>query len=150
MAQCEFNDSGLGCEPTGKNSQLASYTISTSTGSISSSNTQDDVPYLEVASPNGIDMSYDGKFVVINGNSGFQVFNFNGAALPTKLSPLKLSGIQFNQATWDKADHLFALSYKSAKLYVFNVSKADGVVEIGEPVGVSGAYGLTGIIVVPK
>jgi hypothetical protein len=150
MAQCEFNDSGLGCEPTGKNPQLASYTISTSTGSISSSNTQDDVPYLQVASPNGIDMSYDGKFVAIYGDSGFQVFNFNGAALPTKLSSLKLSGTQFNQAVWDKADHLFALSYKSAKLYVFSVSKAEGVVEIGEPIGVSGAYGLTGIIVVPK
>ena len=147
MVQC-LNESDDGCEPTGKNPQLASYTISTSTGSISSSNTQDNIPYLDVASPIGMDMSYDGKFVAINGNSGFQVFNFNGAALPTKLSPLKLSGIQFDQVTWDKAGHFFALSYEAQKLYVFNVSAAHGVVQIGEPTIVHGAYGLTGIIVV--
>jgi hypothetical protein len=86
----------------------------------------------------------------VSGTTGFQVFNFNGAAVPTKLSSLKLSGIQIDQVTWDKAGHLFALSYEKAKLYIFNVSKKDGVVEIGSPISVPGAYGSTGIIVVPK
>jgi hypothetical protein len=149
MGQC-LNNGDESCDPTGKNAQLASYTISTSTGSISSSNTEDNIPYLDVASPNGMDMSYDGKFVAIIGNSGFQVFNFNGAALATKLSPLKLSGVPFDQVAWDKAEHLFALSYKTAKLYIFNVSKEEGVAEIGAPISVSGAYGVTGIIVVPR
>jgi hypothetical protein len=150
MVQCEYNDSDLACEPTGDNPQLASYTIDPVTGGISSTNTEDNVPYLEITYPIGMDMSYDGKFVAIGGYSGFQVFNFNGAALPTQLSPLMRSGVQFDQVTWDKADHLFALSYEAQELYIFNVSKARGVVEIGEPMIIPGAYGLTGIIVVPK
>jgi hypothetical protein len=130
-------------------SQLASYTIDPTTGGISSTNTQDNAPTLEIT-PIGIDMSYDGKFVAIGGGSGIQVFNFNGAAVPTQLSPLKLSEVQIDQVRWDKAGHLFALSYESQELYVFNVSTAHGLFQIGEPISVHGAYGLTGIIVVNK
>lgn len=145
MAQCPLGDDV--CEAP---YQLASYTINTATGGISSSNTEDNIPYVELAEPFGMDMSYDGKFVAVSGTTGFQVFNFNGAAVPTKLYSLKLSGIQIDQVTWDKAGHLFALSYEKAKLYIFNVSKKDGVVEIGSPLSVPGAYGSTGILVVPK
>jgi hypothetical protein len=150
MVQCEYNDSDLACEPTGNNPQLASYTIDPVTGGISSTNTEDNLPYLEITYPIGMDMSYDGKFVAIGGYSGLQVFNFNGAAPPTELAPVKISGVQIDQVTWDKADHLFALSYEAQELYIFNVSAAKGVVEIGEPIIVPKAYGLTGIIVVPK
>jgi hypothetical protein len=150
MVQCEYNDSDLQCESTGGNPQLASYTINTTTGGISSTNTEDNAPFLEITDPIGMDMSYDGKFVAIGGSSGIQVFNFNGAAPPTELAPLMVSGVQFDQVTWDKADHLFALSYEAQELYIFNVSAAKGVLEIGLPIIVPGAYGLTGIIVVPK
>jgi hypothetical protein len=147
MTQC-LNASPEACDPTGAKPQLASYTISTSTGSISSSNTEDNLPYVSTGVA-VLDMSYDGKFVALAG-SGVEIFNFNGAAVPTRLAPLKLSGIPFDQLTWDRANHLFALSYEKAKLYIFNVSKTEGVDEIGAPISVPGAYGLTGIIVVPK
>ena len=96
-----------------------------------------------------LDMSPDGKFVSVGGD-GLEVFNFNGAAVPTKLTGLLLPSTRIDQVAWDKSDHLFALSHESHELYMFNVSKAKGVVEIGSPVSVPGAYGLTGIIVVPK
>jgi hypothetical protein len=146
MGQC-VNNGDEGCEPTGKDPQLASYTISTSTGSISSSNTEDNIPYLDIANPIGMDMSYDGKFVAISGK-GFQVFNFNGAAVATKLTGRLLPGIQIDQITWDKLDHLYALSYEAGKLYVFTVS-AHGATQV-ESIGVSGGYGNVGIVVVPK
>ena len=144
MVQCAIGDDA--CEGS---FQLASYTINPKTGGISSTNTEDNAPWLEITEPIGMDMSYDGKFVAIGGSSGIQVFNFNGAALPTNLDAVA-PGVQFDQVTWDKADHLFALSYEAQELYIFNVSKAKGVVEIGLPMIVPGAYGLTGIIVVPK
>jgi hypothetical protein len=149
MVQCTF-PTDWSCEPTGAHPQLASYTVNTTNGNISSTNTQDDVPYLDVADPTAIDMSPDGKFVAIGGTSGFQVFNFHGAALPTELGPVRISGVRIDQVTWDNAGHLYALSYGAHKLYVFKVSTATGVVQIGEPINIPHAYGLTGIIVVPR
>jgi hypothetical protein len=134
------------CSPYPVNTQLASYTIDTTTGGISSTNTQATAPFTQMRNPSAIDMSPDGKFVAVSG-SGVQVFNFNGAALPTELAPVRISGVSIDRVTWDNADHLYALSYGAHELYVFNVSTARGVVEIGEPIVVPGAYGLTGIIV---
>lgn len=136
------------CDLYPQNLQLASFTIDRKTGDISSTNTEDNAPLTAMTWANSLNMSDDGKFVAIGG-SGVQVFNFNGAALPINLATV-VQGVQFDQVTWDKADHLFALSYEAQELYVFSVSKAKGVVEIGEPMIVPGAYGLTGIIVVPK
>jgi hypothetical protein len=126
---------------------LASYSINSS-GGVESANTQADAPFVQIAQPASIEISPNGKFVAIGGQ-GFQVFNFNGVALPTQLSPLMLQGTRIDQLAWDGAENLFALSYSSGTLYVFSVS-AKGVTQIGEPLAVPGAYGLTGIIVVNK
>lgn len=146
MTQC-LSNGDESCDQTGNNPQLASYTINVTTGAISSTNTEDNIPYLETGVLS-LDMSYDGKFVAVGG-LGIQVLNFNGAAPPSYLATV-VPGVEFDQVTWDKANHLFALSYEAQELYIFNVSKAKGVVKIGLPMIVPGAYGLTGIIVVPK
>jgi hypothetical protein len=140
--------------------QLASYTIDPETGGISTAGTQADLPFVQLSWALALDVSWDGKFVAIGGSqlsadfvagtAGLQVFKFNGAGLPTRLTALLLPGTQIDQVAWDKADHLYALSYETQKLYVFNVSAAHGAVQIGEPTIVHGAFGLTGIIVVPK
>lgn len=140
--------------------QLASYTINPATGGISTTGTQADLPFVQLSWALALDISSDGKFVAIGGSqlngdfvagtAGLQVFNFHGAGLPTRLTGLLLPGTQIDQVAWDKEDHLYALSYETHKLYVFNVSTARGAVQIGEPISIPGAYGLTGIIVVNR
>jgi hypothetical protein len=50
--------------------------------------------------------------------------------------------VQIDQVAWDKADLLFALSYEAHALYIFNVSAAKGVVQIGEPISEPGLSGI--------
>jgi hypothetical protein len=130
-----FSSDGGGQPP------LASYTINPKTGGISSTNGQDTAGVIS------IDMSYDGKFVALGGG-GVRVFNFRGVAPPTILTPLLLPGVQIDQVTWDKADHLYAVSYETQKLCIFNVC-GEGGTEI-ESISIPGVYGNNGIIVVPK
>lgn len=155
-----YNDGGSAPE----NLKLASYTIDPSTGSITSTNTQDDIPFMamQIASPE-MSMSDDGAFVAVGAGGGFntggiQVFKFNGAKPPTALTKLLLPGVEIDQLAWDKQDHLYALSYAynmssspegKAELYVYSVGSTVKQVE-GSPYSVPGAYGVTGMIVASK
>jgi hypothetical protein len=51
---------------------------------------------------------------------------------------------------WDNSSHLYALSYESQKIYVFTVTPTNINEVSGSPYAVGGAYGITGLIVVPK
>lgn len=147
-----YNDDGSAPE----NLKLASYTIDPSTGSITSTNTQDDIPFTDLQAPAyTMSMSKNGSFVAIGNNDGMQVFKFNGAKPPTALTKLLLPGTEIDQLAWDKQDHLYALSYAysmssnpegKAELYVYSVGSTVKQVQ-GSPYSVPGAYGVTGMIV---
>jgi hypothetical protein len=79
-----------------------------------------------------------------------QIFHFNGAAPLTTFSSLLLPTVNIDQVKWDNSSHLYALSYESQKIYVFTVTPTNINEVSGSPYAVGGAYGITGLIVVPK
>jgi len=134
--------------------QLASFTINDSTGAISSTNTWANMPTLQVY-PTALALSWAGNFAAVGGvdtpdMSGLQIFRFNGAAPATAYGGVLLPKVGINQVGWDKSNHLYALSYASGELYVYTVTSTSISEAPGSPYKVSGAYGLKGLIVVPK
>jgi hypothetical protein len=129
--------------------QLASYTIG-STGSISSTNTWKDMPTPAVTNVGTMNMSPSGKLLAVAGNPGLQIFHFNGAAPITKYSALLLPTVEIDRLAWDNTNHLYALSYSAAELYVYTVTPTSIGEVSGSPYKVENAYGVTGLVVVPK
>jgi hypothetical protein len=128
--------------------QLASYTINDTTGGISTTNTWEDMPTSEV-NIGEMNMSTSGKLLAVAG-TGLQIFHFNGAAPITKYSSLLLPAVDIDQLAWDKNNHLYALSYSAEELYVYTVTPTSISEVSGSPYKVKNAYGLNGLIVVPK
>jgi hypothetical protein len=133
----------------GNNVQLASYTIDNATGSITSSNTYANMPPVEM-SANLLSISISGKFLAVGQGPGLQLFHFNGAAPITTYSSLLLPTINIDQLAWDNDNHLYALSYESNELYVFTVTPTTISQATGSPYSIPNAYGIKGLIVVPK
>jgi len=139
----------------GSPNQLASYTINSTTGGIISNNTWADMPSTAVGAeyPNFVttmNMSPSGLLLAVAGHTGLQIFHFNGAAPLTTFSSLLLPTVNIDQVKWDNSSHLYALSYESQKIYVFTVTPTNINEVSGSPYAVGGAYGITGLIVVPK
>jgi hypothetical protein len=136
--------------------QLESYSIDTSTGGISSHNTWDKMPtatvggYLYGESVSTMNMSPSGLLVAVAGHPGLQIFHFNGAEIPTDYSNLLLPSVNLDQLAWDKDNHLYALSYESNQLYVFTVTPTTISEAPGSPYSIQNAYGIQGLVVVPK
>jgi hypothetical protein len=133
--------------------QLASYTTSESTGDLESSNTWADMPTPEVY-PSILKMSPSGKLLAVAGGEyfgrGLQIFHFNGAAPITTYSSLLLPTVNVDQLAWDNSNHLYALSYSSGELYVYTATPTSISEVSGSPYKVENAYGIKGLIVVPK
>lgn len=130
--------------------QLASYTIDDSTGAISSTNTWQDMPTPAVGGIGRMNMSPSGLLLAISGYPGLQFFHFNGAAPITPYSGLLLPNVLVDRLAWDNNNHLYALSYSSEKLYVYTVTPTSISEAAGSPYTVQSAYGIKGLIVVPK
>jgi hypothetical protein len=126
---------------------LGSYTIG-SNGSVKSTNTYLDMPSPEI-SGSLLQMSPSGKLLAVAG-TGLQIFHFNGAAPITKDSALLLPAIDIAQLAWDNDNHLYALSYSSGELYVYTATPTSINEVAGSPYKVKNAYGLDGLVVVPK
>jgi hypothetical protein len=137
--------------------QLASYTINDTTGGIASTNTWENMPtpdvpvslswcILECA----MSMSPSGKVLALAGYPGLQLFHFNGAAPITTYSSLLLPIVNIDQLAWDNDNHLYALSYSSGKLYVYTATPTGISEAAGSPYKIENAYGISGLIVVPK
>jgi hypothetical protein len=139
----------------GPPAQLASFTIG-STGNLTTTNTYQNMPVLwgnpseTVATPSVIASSPAGNLLAVGGTAGIQFFHFNGGAPLTTLSPRLLTNVNFSQFAWDKSNHLYALSYGSNQLYVFNVTTTGYSQVAGSPYTVGKAYGVQGLIVVSK
>ncbi|HVI06838.1 MAG TPA: hypothetical protein VND65_00945 [Candidatus Binatia bacterium] len=124
------------CGPT----QLASYTAN-SEGTLTTTNTSQNMPVLGVGSPNSIAISSSGTLLAVGGTSGLQVFHFNGANPITKFTgPLVSDNI--SQVAWDSTGHLYAISQSTGKLYAFTVTSTTARPAPGSPHTVAGPMNL--------
>jgi len=130
--------------------QLASYTINSKTGAISTTNTWENMPTLELSTVTAMNMSPSGALLAVAGSPGLEIFHFNGAAAPTTDGGVLLPSVDIDQLAWDGSNHLYALSYSSSELYVYTVTPTSISEAAGSPYKVNQAYGIRGLIVVPK
>lgn len=126
-------------QPTSLPLRLASFSIQ-SDGSLTSSNTNDDMPTVSRA-PGVVSVSPDGTLVAIDQPGGFQLFHFNGAAPLTVFTPVIPTTEEIDQFAWDNQGHLFALS-SQGELYVFSISSSGALQAQGSPYSIQGALGL--------
>jgi hypothetical protein len=137
--------------------QLASYTVN-SHGDITSTNTGANMPTPDMF-PGILNMSPSGKLLAVGGDSdnagvngtpygsaGLEVFHFNGAASITPYSAV-LTKAPIDEIHWDNANHLYALSNSTGKLYVFTVTPTSITPASGSPYTIASPNGL---FVVPK
>jgi hypothetical protein len=131
--------------------QLATYT-SQSDGSLTTNSTYANMPATEAGGDcntcyvTDYWMSPSGKFLAVAGTSGLQIFRFNSANPITRFTGL-LTKDSINQLFWDNANHLYAISAKSGKLFVFTVTSQGAVEASGSPHTIASPSSL---IVLPK
>jgi len=135
--------------------QLASYTVA-SNGNVSSTNTWKNMPTPDICLDT-LNMAPSGKFLAAAssvsicdnnsaGNTGLQIFHFNGA---NPLTPLgkAITTAPINSIRWDSNNHLYATSESSNKLYVYTVTSTTITEAPGSPYSISSPSSL---VVVPK
>jgi hypothetical protein len=148
VAVAEMQEQGLPYGPFAS-PQLASYTLDSS-GNLTTTNTYGNMPTTSVY-PGVMNMSPSGKLLAIGSNvdysaccglgawwgtTGLQVFHFNGANPITRYSKT-LTLTPIDSIHWDKANHLYALSYFTGKLYVYTVTPTSITPVSGSPYVIS-------------
>jgi outer membrane protein assembly factor BamB len=123
---------------TGPN-QIGIYTIGAN-GTLSTTSTYGNMLNVP-AGDTGLKMSVSGKVLAGFGATGLEIFHFNGANPVTPFATL-LQNKDIEQVFWDNANHLFAVSQKSGKLYVFTVTPTSFSQAPGSPHSISGAQNL--------
>lgn len=120
--------------------QLATYTIGSS-GALSTTSTHQNMPSTAIEPVAVLAMSPSGKLLAAGGINGLQIFHFNGAS---PMQPYKqlLSGVDIENAYWDNANHLYALSQNRHSLYVFTVTTTAASQAPGSPHNVIGPVSL--------
>jgi len=81
-------------------------------------------------------MSPTGKFLAVGGQSGLQIFHFNGAHPITDYTGL-ITTNQVDQVFWDNNHHLYALSGSAGLLYVFTVTEKSVTQAPGSPYSIT-------------
>ena len=130
---------------TDGNFQLAVYTAG-STGNLSTKSTYANMPTVAVGGVTDYAMSPSGKFLAVGGTAGFQIFHFNGANPITKYTGL-LTGNPIDQIFWDNANHVYAISRRKGKLFVWTVTSTGVTRAPGSPHLIPNVQNL---IVLPK
>jgi hypothetical protein len=132
--------------------QLAVYTADSS-GNLTTNSTYLNMPKTAVVpmtggtySVNDYKTSPSGKLLAVAGPLGLQVFHFNGGNPITPYTKLLTSDYIW-QLFWDNANHLYAISLRPGKLYVFTVTPTGVSQAPGSPHSLPGA---ANIIVLPK
>lgn len=132
--------------------QLAVYTADSS-GNLTTNSRYQNMPKTAVVpasggtySVNDYRMSPSGKLLAVAGPLGLQVFHFNGGNPITHYTGL-LTKDNVNQVFWDNANHLYAISTNSGKLFVFTVTPTSVTQAPGSPHNIPSAGNL---IVLPK
>ena len=125
--------------------QFASYTADAS-GNLTTNSTYKNMPATLVGLVNDYWMSPDGKYLAVGGSKGLQLFHFNGANPLTKFTGL-ITSDSIDQMFWDNANHLYAISRKAGKLFVYTVTSTGVTRAPGSPHAIAGAQN---IVVLPK
>lgn len=129
----------------GRPYQIASCPM-TSTANLTTTSTYANMPKKSVGTINDYRMSPSGKFLAVGGSAGMQICHFNGASPATKYTGV-LTTSPVDQMFWDKAIHLYAISRKGGKLYVFTVTPTGVAQAAGSPHVIKSPQN---IIVLPK
>jgi hypothetical protein len=130
--------------------QMANYTINPSTGAIWSINTCADMVISWNGYPQSLSMSPSGKLVALASHSGLEVFHFNRAEPITRFTGQLQVAFNFDQVAWDHSNHLYALSYDSAQLFVYTITPSSFTEAPGSPYHLPKApYGVKGMVVTP-
>jgi hypothetical protein len=125
--------------------QLASYTAG-ATGNLTTKSTFSNMPTVLVGAVNDYSMSPSGKYLAVGGTAGFQIFHFNGANPITKFTGL-LTGNTIDQIFWANANHVYAISLKAGKLFVWTVTSTGATRAPASPHSIPNVQNL---IVLPK
>jgi hypothetical protein len=125
--------------------QLATYTIGSS-GTLSTASTSQNVPATAIEPVAVLSMAPSGKLLAAGGINGLQIFHFNGAS-PMQAYKQLLSGVDIENAYWDNANQLYALSQNRHSLYVFTVTTTSASQAPGSPYNIPGTQN---IIVQPR
>lgn len=115
--------------------QIASFTADAN-GSLSTTNTREEMPVSSVGEVLTTRMSPSGKLLAVGGSAGLQIFYFNGAQPATRFTGL-IAKVQISQMFWDNQDHLYALSQPAGKLFVFTVTPSGVKQAPGSPHAIS-------------
>src|SRR5580692_5579843 len=125
--------------------QLATYTADNS-GNLTTKSTYTNMPSTAVKSVLDIDMAPSGKLLAVGGTAGLQVFHFNASDPITHYTGL-LAKDEIDQFFWDNDNHLYAISSKSGKLFVFTITPTSVSQAGGSPYTIEQPLN---IIVLPK
>ena len=125
--------------------QLATYTADGS-GNLTTKSTYMNMPATAVKSVLDIDMAPPGKLLAVGGTEGLQVFHFNGSNPITHYTEL-LTNDEIDQFFWDNDNHLYAISSKAGKLFVFTITPTSVSQAPGSPYTTTQPLN---IIVLPK
>ena len=112
--------------------QLATYTIH-SDGSLTTQSAYWNMPTTANQGVNDMEISPSGKLLAVAGTAGLQVFHFNGSDPITPYTGLLTSDEIDPQCLWDNNNHLYAISSKSSKLFVFTVTPTGHHQAAGSP-----------------
>ncbi len=115
--------------------QLATYTAD-STGYLTTTSTAANMPPTAITSVYDLKMAPSGKLLAIAGQEGLQIFHFNGANPITAYTGL-LTSDSINQLFWDNANHLYAISQASDKLFVYTITPTGYAAAPGSPYTIS-------------
>jgi hypothetical protein len=125
--------------------QLGTYTAA-SDGNLTTTSSEADMPTVAAATftpgfPPPMNMSPSGKLLAVGGAHGLEVFHFHGPSPITPYTGL-LTTANVYQVFWDKANHLYAISYAVNKLWVFTVTPTSFSQAPGSPYTLSDPVGL--------
>jgi hypothetical protein len=123
------------------NPQIGTYTIG-STGSLTTTSTATNMPFVDVGYFSDMNMSPSGKVLAIAGDSGLEVFHFNGASPATTFGWVSRHP-QF-LLHWDDANHLYSLGFDG--LTMFTVTTTSGT-QNGSPSPIMNGLAM---VVLPK
>ncbi|MGA8529652.1 MAG: hypothetical protein WB622_08055 [Acidobacteriaceae bacterium] len=117
--------------------QLAVYTAQ-SNGNLMTTSTVANMPRANVGTLSDLSLAPDSKLLAAAGSGGLEIFHFNGAAPVTHLGGL-LTSDAIDQCFWDQSGHLYAISGKAGKLFVFTVTTSGAHSAPGSPYTVNHA-----------
>lgn len=129
--------------------QLATYTVH-SDGSLTTDSAYWNMPTTANQGywgPYDVEISPSGKLLAIAGTAGLEVFHFNRSKPITPYTGL-LENDQIDQCLWDNDNHLYAISSKSNRLFVFTVTPTGYYQAPGSPYVIGPVTG-TQVIVLP-